>query len=118
MSNSRPDATVIVSLSAGERRRLRRLNGLMAAIHGVEALLMIVLSNSRSLPVTGVFANGQPGHPNQPLPGPTFRTSFTASSSHCSYSSTALPSHSCCSTELADVGATTSTANACTSSSA
>ncbi|MEO5723212.1 MAG: heliorhodopsin HeR [Ilumatobacteraceae bacterium] len=67
MSNSRPDATVIVSLSAGERRRLRRLNGLMAAIHGVEALLMIVLSNSRSLPVTGVFANGQPGHPNQPL---------------------------------------------------
>ncbi len=56
-----------VSIPGGERRRLRQLNGVMAAVHGVEALLMIALSNSRSLPVTGVFANGPPGQPEKAL---------------------------------------------------
>lgn len=55
------------SIAPDERRALRRLNGVMAAVHGVQALLMIVLSNSRSLSVTGVFANGPPGQPERPL---------------------------------------------------
>src|SRR4051812_5726295 len=49
------------------QHKLRRLNATMAFIHGVQAVLMIALSNSRSLPVTGVFANGPPGQPNRPL---------------------------------------------------
>lgn len=55
------------SIGDVERRRLRRLNAAMAVVHGAEALLMIVLSNARSLPVTGVFANGPPGQPEKPL---------------------------------------------------
>jgi len=50
-----------------EKRRLRRLNAGFGALHGVQALAMIALSNSRSLPITGVFANGQPGQPDGPL---------------------------------------------------
>jgi hypothetical protein len=50
-----------------EQRSLRRLNALMAVVHGLQAALMIVLSTSRSLPVTGAFANGPPGQPERPL---------------------------------------------------
>ncbi len=38
----------------------------MAVVHGLQAVLMIALSNSLSLPVTGVFANGPPGQPEGP----------------------------------------------------
>ncbi len=54
-------------VTEGERRSLRRLNASMAVVHGVQAVLMIVLSNARSLPVTGAFANGPPGQPERPL---------------------------------------------------
>ncbi|MDO8362664.1 MAG: heliorhodopsin HeR [Actinomycetota bacterium] len=49
-----------------DRRSLRRLNATMAVVHAVQAALMIALSNSLSLPVTGVFANGPPGQPEGP----------------------------------------------------
>jgi hypothetical protein len=47
--------------------RLRRWNIALAVLHGVQAALMIALTNSRSLPVTGAFANGQPGQPAAPV---------------------------------------------------
>jgi hypothetical protein len=56
-----------VVITAEDRRGLRRLNATMAAVHGLQAVLMIALSNSRSLPVTAVFANGPPGQPTRPL---------------------------------------------------
>ena len=59
--------TATGSVSEQDRRRLLRLNAAMATVHAVQAALMLALSNSRSLPVTGVFANGQPGQPNRPL---------------------------------------------------
>lgn len=55
------------SVTTDERLSLRRLNAVMAVVHGVQAVLMIALSNSRSLPVTGVFTNGPPGQPEGPL---------------------------------------------------
>lgn len=58
------DASTIIP--AAERHSLRRLNGVMALVHGLQAALMLVLSSSVSLPVTGVFANGQPGKPEGP----------------------------------------------------
>lgn len=58
------DAPPIVAVR--DASSLRRLNAIMAVVHGLQAVLMIVLSNSRSLPVTGVFANGPPGQPEGP----------------------------------------------------
>lgn len=49
-----------------DARSLRRLNAIMAVIHGAQAAVMIALSNSLSLPVTGVFSNGPPGKPEGP----------------------------------------------------
>ena len=54
------------SVTAADRRSLRRLNTTMAAVHALQAALMIALSNSRSLPVTAVFGNGPPGQPVRP----------------------------------------------------
>jgi hypothetical protein len=51
----------------GQQRSLRRLNATMATVHGLQAVAMIVLANSLSLPVTAVFANGRPGVPERPL---------------------------------------------------
>ncbi len=56
-----------VNVTTDQQRSLRRLNATMALIHGTQAALMIALSNSRSLPITGVWANGPPGQPNRPL---------------------------------------------------
>ena len=56
-----------VEVGTGDSRRLRRLNAGLGVLHGVQAILMIALSSSRSLPITGVFANGPPGQPNRPL---------------------------------------------------
>jgi hypothetical protein len=47
-------------------RRLRSFNAVMAIVHGVQAVTMIALSNSRSLPVTAVFGTGPPGQPQRP----------------------------------------------------
>jgi len=58
---------VVLEIDVGARRRLRRVNASLAALHGVQAILMITLSNGRSLPITGVFANGPPGQPDRPL---------------------------------------------------
>ena len=46
--------------------RLRRLNLVAAAAHGLQAVLMLVLSNAVSLPVTALFATGPPGQPQRP----------------------------------------------------
>lgn len=50
-----------------EARSLRRLNAIMALVHGLQAALMIALSKAVSLPVTGAFANGPPGQPEGPV---------------------------------------------------
>ncbi len=47
-------------------RRLRALNTVMAVAHAAQAVAMVALSNSRSLPVTAVFASGPPGQPSRP----------------------------------------------------
>ena len=47
--------------------RLRRWNVALAVLHGAKGALMIALSNGRSLPVTGAFANGPPGQPAGPV---------------------------------------------------
>jgi hypothetical protein len=43
--------------------RLRRTNILLAVAHAAQGALMLALTNSRSLPVTGAFGNGPPGQP-------------------------------------------------------
>lgn len=45
--------------------KLRRLNALIGAAHAVQAAAMVTLSNAVALPVTGVFATGPPGQPQQ-----------------------------------------------------
>jgi len=52
-------------VATNDRRSLRRLNATMAVVHAAQAALMLVLSNSRSLPVTAVFGNGPPGQPTR-----------------------------------------------------
>jgi Heliorhodopsin len=47
--------------------RLRRVNVALAAVHAAQAAMMMVLSNDRSLPVTGAFGNGPPGQPSGPV---------------------------------------------------
>jgi Heliorhodopsin len=47
--------------------RLRRTNVVLAVVHAAQAALMFVLSNDRSLPVTGAFGNGPPGQPLGPV---------------------------------------------------
>ncbi len=47
--------------------RLRRTNLLLGAAHALQAIVMLVLTNSRSLPVTGAFGNGPPGQPAGPI---------------------------------------------------
>ena len=44
-----------------DMQRLRRLNALVAVVHAAQAVAMVVLSNTRSLPVTAGFATGAPG---------------------------------------------------------
>lgn len=56
-----------VDLDGEQQRRLRRLNAGLGTLHGLQAIAMIALSNARSLPVTGAFANGPPGQPDGPL---------------------------------------------------
>jgi len=48
-------------------QRLRRLNALVAVVHAAQAVAMVVLSNTRSLPVTAGFATGAPGQPERPV---------------------------------------------------
>ena len=50
-----------------DTRQLRRLNALMAVLHGGQAAAMVALSNARSLPVTAGFATGAPGQPERPV---------------------------------------------------
>jgi Heliorhodopsin len=47
--------------------RLRMLNLAAGALHLVQAVIVLVLTNDRSLPVTGAFGNGPPGQPLGPL---------------------------------------------------
>lgn len=60
MSTSSPDPETRV-------RRLWRWNAVLAVAHGLQATLMIVLSNDRALPVTAAFATGPPGQPERPI---------------------------------------------------
>lgn len=59
------DAAPLVA--AKDASSLRRLNAIMAVVHGLQAALMIALSKAVSLPVTGAFANGPPGQPEGPV---------------------------------------------------
>jgi len=45
---------------------LRRTNLGLGALHGLQGLAMVALSNSVSLPVTAVFGTGPPGQPLSP----------------------------------------------------
>ncbi len=47
--------------------RLRTFNVIAGVLHLAQAVVVLVLTNSRSLPVTGVFGNGPPGQPLGPL---------------------------------------------------
>lgn len=47
--------------------RLRRTNAMLAIAHAAQAGVMLALTNSRSLPVTGAFGNGPPGQPSGPV---------------------------------------------------
>jgi hypothetical protein len=47
--------------------RLRRTNGVLAALHLLQVIAMVALTNGRHLPVTAAFGNGPPGQPNGPL---------------------------------------------------
>lgn len=46
--------------------RLRVVNLVMGVLHGGQAVLILVLTNARSLPVTAVFGTGPPGQPERP----------------------------------------------------
>ena len=46
---------------------LRRWNVGLGALHLAQAVVVIVLTNARSLPVTAAFGNGPPGQPRGPL---------------------------------------------------
>ncbi len=48
-------------------QRLRRTNAFLAVLHAAQAVVMMLLTNGRSLPVTGAFGNGPPGQPNGPV---------------------------------------------------
>jgi hypothetical protein len=47
--------------------RLRKFNLFAGLLHLVQAIVVLVLTNGRSLPVTGAFGNGPPGQPMGPL---------------------------------------------------
>jgi Heliorhodopsin len=47
--------------------RLRIFNVLAGLLHLVQAVVVLLLTNDRSLPVTGAFGNGPPGQPLGPL---------------------------------------------------
>ncbi len=69
-----PDAPSDLSGNSGDRpdgidvtmRRLRVTNVVLGLFHGVQAAIMLIATNSRSLPVTGAFSNGPPGQPAGP----------------------------------------------------
>lgn len=61
-------------LNDASRTALRRLNLVIGCVHGAQAVAMVALSNSLSLPVTAVFGNGPPG---QPLGPPSISQLFT-----------------------------------------
>lgn len=46
---------------------LRRFNAIAGVLHLAQAVVVLVLTNSRSLSVTGAFGNGPPGQPLGPL---------------------------------------------------
>ena len=46
---------------------LRRWNAGLGLLHLAQALVVLALTNARSLPVTGAFGNGPPGQPRGPL---------------------------------------------------
>ena len=54
-------------ISAIEFTKLRRTNIALAVLHAGQAIAMIALSKSRSLPVTGAFSTGPPGRPERPV---------------------------------------------------
>ena len=61
--------------SAPDRiNRLRTLNLIAGVLHLVQAIVVLLLTNGRSLPVTGAFGNGPPGQPSGPL---VLQTLFT-----------------------------------------
>jgi Heliorhodopsin len=47
--------------------RLRPFNLVAGVLHLIQAVVVFVLTNERSLPVTGAFGNGPPGQPLGPL---------------------------------------------------
>jgi Heliorhodopsin len=53
--------------SPDRTKRLRNFNLGAGALHLVQAIVVLVLTNERSLPVTGAFGNGPPGQPSGPL---------------------------------------------------
>lgn len=63
-----------VDLPEAAGNRLRRMNLAMGAIHALQGVAMIALSNGVSLPVTAVFATGPPG---QPVTSPTVTELFS-----------------------------------------
>ena len=47
--------------------RLRAFNVAAGVLHVGQAIVVLLLTNGRSLPVTGAFGNGPPGQPSGPL---------------------------------------------------
>lgn len=62
-----PRASTAVDESRITLHALRRWNVGLGALHLAQAVVVIVLTNARSLPVTAAFANGPPGQPRGPL---------------------------------------------------
>ncbi len=64
----------MITRAADRITRLRTLNLIAGVLHLVQAIVVLLLTNGRSLPVTGAFGNGPPGQPSGPL---VLQTLFT-----------------------------------------
>lgn len=59
-----PDTDLLVEpLPPETGAKLRRYNGVMAAIHAGQAVAILLLATAFALPVTGTFLQGPPGTP-------------------------------------------------------
>ncbi len=64
MSSSTTDQTEVTPAKV---RGLRRYNVIAGVVHAAQAVAVILLANSFSIPVTGTYLTGPPGSPGEPV---------------------------------------------------
>ncbi len=62
-----PESPQVIDNSSEAIAKLRLINVAAGVVHLVQAVVVLLLSNGRSLNVTAAFGNGPPGQPSGPL---------------------------------------------------